>query len=136
VQICFCFKEEAMPARKTRSEARERVIAAFMSSLDRIIPPDESKPLRGSKFIDWELQAQLLKRAVVPTLLEERSALEENAAVEKEEAGNCPRCGSDRVYLEKQTTKQEVMSPDGPVVIEKQHCRCRSCDGSFSPSKP
>jgi hypothetical protein len=123
-----------MPARTTRAQARERAIQAFMSSLDRIIPKDESKPLKGSKFLDWELQVQELKRAVLPTVLEERAALEENALVEAENPGHCPHCGSDRVYLEKQTTRAEVISPDGSVQVEKQHCRCRQCGGSFSPS--
>ena len=68
---------------------------------------------------------------MIPTILEERAALEETARVEK--AGHCPRCGSDSVYLEKQTTRPEVLTPDGPAVVEKQHCRCRTCGGSFSP---
>jgi hypothetical protein len=128
------FKEERMPARTTRAEARKRIIQAFMDSLERIIPEDESKPLKGSKFLDWELQAQALKRAVVPTLLEERSALEDNALVQAADPGLCPLCGSSRVYLEPQTTSAEVISPDGPMEMAKQHCRCRECGGSFSPS--
>ena len=123
-----------MPARTTRAQARERAIQAFMSSLDRIIPADEAKPLRGSSFLDWELQAQELKRAVLPTVLEERAALEDNALVESGQAGHCPFCGSDAVYLESQTTRVEVISPDGSLEVEKQHCRCRTCGGSFSPS--
>jgi hypothetical protein len=99
-----------------------------------MIPPDEATPLRGSTFRDWEDQAAAVRRAVLPTLLEERAALEENARVEG--GGRCPHCGSDRVYLEKQETTPEVTSPDGPVVLAKQHCRCRACDGSFSPSEP
>jgi hypothetical protein len=126
--------EEAMPARTTREEARQRVIAAFMTSLDRIIPADHSVPLKGRLFRDWEDQAAELRRALIPTILEERSALEDNAQVEK--AGCCPLCGSDSIYLEKQTTRPEVLTPDGPVLVEKQHCRCRTCGGSFSPSKP
>jgi len=121
-----------MPARRTRQEARQRVIDAFMASLDKVIPPEESAPLKGRTFLYWEKQAEQLKRAVIPTLLEERSGLEENATVEH--GGHCPYCGSENVYLEKQTTKSEVRSPEGVVVVEKQHCRCRCCDGSFSPS--
>jgi hypothetical protein len=123
-----------MPARTTREQARQRVIESFMTSLDRMIPAEESVPLKGRTFLDWEKQAEQLKRAVIPTLLEERTALEQNAAVEPGQAGHCAYCGSDRVYLEKQVTRQETLSPEGPVVIERQHCRCRCCDGSFSPS--
>jgi hypothetical protein len=125
-----------MPARTTRQEARQRIIDAFMASLDKVIPPEGSGPLKGSTFGEWEDQADTLKRAVIPTLLEERAALEPNARVEAAEAGHCPHCSSDSIYLEKQATKPEVLSPDGPVVLDKQHCRCRACGGSFSPSDP
>lgn len=123
-----------MPARTTRKDARTRALKAFMTSLDRIIPEDESKPLKGSTFREWEEQVGELRRALLPTVLEERAALEDNARVES--GGHCPFCGSESVYLEKQTTSPEVITPDGPAVIEKQHCRCRSCGGSFSPSEP
>ena len=123
-----------MPARTTRQQARERVLRTMTEALDRMIPPDETVPLKGSTFRDWEDQAAEVRRAVLPTLLEERAALEENAKVQG--PGRCPHCGSDRVYLEKQETVREVTSPDGPVVLTKQHCRCRACDGSFSPSEP
>lgn len=123
-----------MPARTTRKEARASVIKIVMDALDRMIPEDESKPLKGSKFIDWEDQATLFKQAVIPTLLEQRAALEANAEVLK--GGHCPRCGSDSVYLEKQTAQVDVRGPDGPVTIAKQQCRCRTCDSSFSPSEP
>ena len=103
----------------------------FMESLDRVIPADESVPLRGSTFRDWEEQVGEVRRAVMPTLLEERAALEENALAES--GGRCPHCGSDRVYLEHRESSPEVLSPDGPVVFPRQHCRCRACGGSFSP---
>ena len=120
-----------MPARTTREQARQRAIDAFMASLDRIIPADGSVPLRGSTFRDWEDQVGEMRRAVLPTVLEERAALEDNAEVTA--GGRCPRCGSGRVYLEKGEAAGEVLSPDGPVVVRKQHCRCRACGGSFSP---
>jgi hypothetical protein len=123
-----------MPATRTRKEARERLIQTFLAAIDRIIPEDESKPLRGSTFSEWEDQATALKRAVIPTLLEERTALEPSARVEQ--GGHCPYCGSDSIYVEKQTNQAEITGPDGPVVFEKQNCRCRTCDGSFSPSVP
>jgi hypothetical protein len=123
-----------MSARRSRQEARERIRKAFEAELDRIIPADPQRPLKGSRFLHWELQVQQLKRTVLPVVLEERAALEDNAQVA--EGGHCPYCGSDAVYLERQTTQTEVHSPDGPVVLQKQHCRCRCCDGSFSPSEP
>ena len=104
---------------------------SFVSALDRMIPADESKPLKGGKFIDWENQIETMAQAVLPTVLEQRAMLEESAAVE--DAKHCPRCGSNRTYLEKQTTKPEIISPHGPVIIEKQHARCHCCGGSFSP---
>lgn len=122
-----------MPARTTRREARQRAVKEFMASLDRVIQADESVPLRGRTFRDWEDQVEELIRQTAPTLLEERAALEDNARVELGQAGKCPHCGSDRVYLEKLEAKPEVLSPHGEVVLAKQHCRCRSCGGSFSP---
>jgi hypothetical protein len=125
-----------MAARTTRHEARQRVIKSFMDSLDRMIPADESVPLRGRTFLDWERQADELRRAVVPTVLQERAALDDHAHVAADGGGNCPRCGSDRVYLDHggRDVQKEVISPHGPVVITRQQCRCRACGRSFSPS--
>jgi hypothetical protein len=123
-----------MPARTTRQEARQRAIEVFMSSLDRIIPADKSVPLKGRLFRDWEDQVAELRRALIPTILEERAALSDEARVET--PGHCPRCGSESVYLERPTTRPEVLTPDGPAVVHKQHCRCRTCGGSFSPAEP
>jgi hypothetical protein len=107
-----------------------------MDSLDRIIPPDEAVPLRGRTFLDWEQQADAMRKAVLPTLLQERAALDESAQVEAAGVGKCPRCGSDRIYLDHggRESQKEVISPHGPVVIPRQQCRCRSCGRSFSPS--
>ena len=121
-----------MPARSTRQEARARILASFEGQLDRLIPEDEEVPLTGATFLDFEEQVEALARAALPVVLEERVALEPNAEVET--AGRCPYCGSDGVYLERQVTQSEVLSPHGPVVLCKQHARCRSCGGSFSPS--
>lgn len=123
-----------MPARTTRKDARAQLIKTFMASLERIIPDDPAKPLKGSTFREWEEQVAELRRALLPTVLEQRAALEDNACVDR--GGHCPHCGSDSIYLEKQTTQPEVITPDGAAVIQKQHCRCRACGGSFSPSEP
>jgi hypothetical protein len=121
-----------MAVRRTRKEARERAIKTFMASLNKMMPEDESIPLQGKTFRDFELQAQALKEAVIPTLLEERAALDVQAQVAA--AGTCPHCGSDRTYLKEEEGQKEIRSPDGPVVLAKQHARCRACNGSFSPS--
>jgi hypothetical protein len=125
-----------MAARATREEARQRAVKAFMDSLDRMIPPDEAVPLRGRTFLDWENQADELRKAVVPTLLQERAALDDHAQVTADGTGTCPRCGSDRVYLDHggRDFQKEVISPHGPVVLTRQQCRCRACGRSFSPS--
>ncbi len=121
-----------MAARSTRQQARTRILSAFNAQLDRVIPEDESIPLKGATFADFEDQVDTLAQAALPVALEERAALESNAKVET--AGRCPQCGSEGVYLEKEVTQPEVRSRYGPVVLHKQHARCRSCGGSFSPS--
>ena len=121
-----------MPARTTRPAARARILAAFRAQLDQIIPDDESVPLQGATFADFEDQAESLAQTALPVVLEERAALEPNAEVQT--AGRCPHCGSEGAYLEKEVTQPEVRSLHGPVVLIRQHARCRSCGGSFSPS--
>ena len=54
-----------MPARTTRQEARDRLLKTMLAALDRIIPADESKPLRGTTFGNWEDQTDAFKRAVL-----------------------------------------------------------------------
>ncbi len=121
-----------MAARSTRQAARARILGALSAQLDRIIPEDESVPLKGATFADFEDQVETLAQAALPVAMEERASLESNAEVET--AGRCPHCGSAGVYLEKEVTQPEVRSRYGPVVLYQQHARCRSCGGSFSPS--
>ena len=121
-----------MPARRTRQEARSRILSAFAAQLDRVIPEDESVPLKGATFADFEDQVDTLGQAALTVALEERAALESNAEVET--AGRCPYCSLVGTYLKKEVTQPEVRSRHGPVVLYKQHARCRSCGGSFSPS--
>ena len=121
-----------MPALTTRKEARERLFKLFEESLARIIPEDDTEPMRGQTFRDFEDQVETVRKAILPAILEERVALEPTAAVE--EAGHCPHCGSDRLYLEKDSKRVEVISPHGPVTLDVQRARCRCCGRSFSPS--
>jgi len=121
-----------MAALTTRQDARERLRKMFEGALDHLIPSDESVPLKGTRFTDFEDQVEALGREVLSVALEERAALEVNAEVSH--PGCCPFCGSTRVYLRQEVTQPELHSPQGPVVVRKQHARCRSCGGSFSPS--
>ena len=121
-----------MAALRTRQEARERVGQVFSAALDRLIPAEESKPLKGATFLEFEDQTEEPVRAADPTLLEERAALEPNACVET--PGRYPHCGSRRVYLRQEVTRPEVLSPHGKAVARKPHARCRAGGKSFSPS--
>jgi hypothetical protein len=122
-----------MAALTDRQKARERLSQVFQSILDEMIPADDSVPLRGGKFVEWEDQGDEIARTMVPLFLEERAALD--AAAQVDCGGRCPCCGSTRVYLIKEAGQVEVLSPYGPVVLKKQKCRCRACDRSFSPSR-
>lgn len=123
-----------MPALTNRAEARARALQAFQAALDEMIPADESVPLKGGTFGEFEDQIERMAQATLPTVLEERAALEETAEVGT--GGCCPRCGSDRVYLKKERPDTERQSPHGKVVLREQRARCRACGSSFSPSSP
>jgi hypothetical protein len=126
-------KEESMAALTDRKKAREKLSHLFQSILDKMIPADEAIPLEGGKFVEWEDMGDEIDRTLVPVFLEERAALE--ASAKADSGGRCPHCQSDRVYLIPKVSKVEVVTPHGVVVLNKQRCRCRSCDRSFSPSR-
>lgn len=121
-----------MSSRTNREQSRQRLDAIYQKLRDKLIPADESVPLEGDKFIDWENQSDLIEKELCTAFLEERAGLDAVAQVQG--GGRCPHCGSDRVYLMKEPSKVEVRSPHGPVVLHKQRCRCRACDRTFSPS--
>ena len=119
-----------MPALTTREAARERLMKMAEAAVERLIPADQKRPLRGQVFADFENQTYAAGNDLLAAMMEERAKLEDNARVEA--SGRCPFCGSERTYLEKEFTKKERQSPSGPVLIEQQNARCRACDGSFS----
>lgn len=121
-----------MPAQRKRQEARARIKEMMESALDRVMPADGSEPLHGSRFIDFEDQVAEVGLPVMAAMIEERAALDAAAWVER--PGWCPHCGSERVYLDKEPTQEEMRSPFGPLTVRLQQCRCRGCGGSFSPS--
>ena len=121
-----------MPALSNRQEVRERLMQLFVSAMDRAIPADESVPLKGETFRDFEDQAEEVRKAILPAFVEARAALESQACVD--DPGCCPFCGSDNVRLLPDKRKVELTSPHGPVVLELQTARCRPCGRTFSPS--
>lgn len=121
-----------MAATTDRQAARERLMALAKAQIDKLIPADESVPLRGQFFADFEDQADELERTMCPAFLEERAALSASSRVDH--GGVCPHCGSDRVYLESRVSEVELLTPHGMMPMSQQHARCRSCDRSFSPS--
>lgn len=123
-----------MPALTTRQAARERLLRMFQSALDRTLPADENVPLRGATFADFENQTYEVGNDVLTAMMEERAKLDVRAVAD--DAGRCPYCGSERTYLKQGHTQEEIRSPSGPVLVRKQMCRCRACNGSFSPSAP
>ena len=70
-----------MFALTTREDTRERLQKVFDEALDHLIPADESAPLKGTRFADFEDQVEALGRELLPVALEERAALEGNAEV-------------------------------------------------------
>jgi DNA-directed RNA polymerase subunit RPC12/RpoP len=122
-----------MSALTDRQKAREKLSQVFQSILDKMIPADNSVPLEGRKFIDFEDQGEEVIHSLIPVFLEERAALD--AAAQADMGGRCPHCQSTRIYLIKQIGQVEVRTPHGLVVLKKQRARCRECDRSFSPSR-
>lgn len=121
-----------MAALTDRRRARARLSEAFQAELDRLIPQDESKPLQGRYFSDWEDQADEVIHKISTTFLQERSRLDDTARHEL--AGCCPRCASLRTYLLQYQRKGDLLSRHGEVTAERQTARCRDCGQSFSPS--
>lgn len=121
-----------MAATTDRKAARERLMKLAEDQVDRLIPADESVPLKGQYFADFEDQADELERTLCPAFLEERMALCGSSSVSS--GGACPHCGSTRVYLEPRQSRVELRTEHGEMPMVKQHARCRSCDRTFSPS--
>lgn len=124
-----------MAALTDRQSARTRLEGILEALLNRFIPADESKPMKGQTFREFEDQADEFDRQLTAAFLEELAALSPGA--QANQGGCCPHCLSDRVYLIKGKPRQtELQSKHGIVVLAQQQCRCRSCDRTFSPSGP
>ncbi len=122
----FMTRRSIMAARTTRQEARWRILNACQKMLDQIIPEDESLPLKGRTFLEWEDQTDAFDATVTGTLLQERAALEDSAQAQDGELGCCPHCGSERLYLQRGDPENKTMrTPHGEVVVGHQNLRCR-----------
>ena len=66
-----------MAALTDRRRARARIAEQFQAELDRLIPPDENKPLQGQHFRDWEDQSEQIIQKVSTVFLQERAKLAE-----------------------------------------------------------
>jgi hypothetical protein len=125
-------KEVVMPALTTREDSHNRLMGMFKNALERIIPLDRTKNMRGATFFDWEKLVGEHMEPVLAAVLEERAQNDFSAHLEPDRLGRCPYCLSEKIYLRKEETQDEILSTHGPLVIASQHCRCRTCDRSFS----
>ena len=114
----------------TRQAARERIFRQLQAEVDRLLPADETVPLKGSTFMEWENQAERASNDLYVTILEERAALAQGA---RPMIGRCPHCSSPRVREVGESKQKEVRTPRGVVVMSQGTLRCRDCSRSFSP---
>lgn len=118
----------------SRAQARNRLRQLLEAELDRLLPADESVPLKGRIFRDFEDQADELKATLLPAFLEERCALDGQSMPQT--PGTCPHCGSQSTRFIEEPGQEERLSTAGPVVLPTHQARCRDCGRSFSPSGP
>jgi hypothetical protein len=121
-----------MPATTTREESHARILNMCKSALERVLPLDRTKNMRGGTFIDWEQLVNEHFQPVLAAVLEERAKNDPSAHIPADRLGRCPYCMSDKIYLRQEETQDELLSTHGPLTIQSQHCRCRACDRSFS----
>ena len=122
-----------MSALTTRQAARERLLRHLQAEVDRRIPADESIPIKGTTFLDFENLAEEASNGFYAALLEECLALSGQADIAPA-AARCPYCSSPRLRQIGGGKPSEVRTPRGVVVINEQTFRCRNCSRSFSPS--
>ena len=123
-----------MPALTTRQLARQRLIAEAMKNIDALVPADESAPMAGKTFLEFEQMAAEADRRFRCTAVEELAKLSDTARVVK--AGICPQCKSINTRLRHEEKEREIQSPVGSVKHLDQTGRCNDCGCTFSPSAP
>ena len=121
-----------MAGLSTRQEARDHVMTRVKALLDRMIPEDESQPVKDGVFWEWEEMADAFDREATAALVEALAGLSEQAKLAH--PGACPACGCLRTRWLEADKQLERRSKHGVVVVPRQVARCRSCGRSFSPS--
>jgi hypothetical protein len=121
-----------MAGMTTRQEARKHVLTRVTELLDRMIPEDESQPVKDGVFWEWEEMADAFDREATASLMEALAGLSSQAKLAY--PGACPACGCLRTRWLDADKQLERRSKHGVVVVPRQVARCRSCGRSFSPS--
>ncbi len=124
-----------MPAITTRQEARERLLKTALSAIDRLVPADQSVPLRGSTFADFENQSYEVGDAILTAMMEERAKLGRSASVN--EPGPCQNLIADRIGRTLRRRGLCIQQENPLAQRTRGHCQTGrplpSLDGSFPP---
>jgi len=115
----------------SRQAARERILQQIQMEVDRLLPADESIPLQGRTFLDFENVAERVSNDLYVTIVEERVIL---AGLDRPTVGRCPHCSSPRLREVGEVRQKEIRTPRGAATVEEPTLRCRDCGRSFSPS--
>ena len=119
-----------MSTMTSRQAARERILKQIQGEVDRLLPADESVPLQGRTFLDFENVAERVSNDLYVTIVEERVAL---SGLDRPTVRRCPHCSSPRLRQAQKAGGKEVRTPRGVATIEEPTLRCRDCGRSFSP---
>ena len=123
-----------MAATTNRAAARARLRQTLEAALDRLIPLDENVPLKGRRFLDFEQQADELKRALLPTFLEERAALDSQAQVAapgRWPIGSGPTEAAVKQFNKRIKGTEQFWNPQGAEAIMALRALWRSEDGRW-----
>lgn len=116
----------------SRQAARERILRQIQAEVDRLLPADESVPLQGRTFLDFENVAERVSNDLYVTIVEERVML---TGLDRLPARrDCPHCSSPRLRKVGEVRKKEIRTPRGVATVEEPTLRCRDCGRTFSPS--
>ena len=101
-----------MPALKTRRAARERLLRPLQVEVGRRIPADESIPIKGSTFLDFQNMAVKACNEFY-TVLPEKCVALSGQAQSVSSPGRCRHCSSPRVRQIDPGKPTKVRTPGG-----------------------